>query len=105
MVWPSSAPPAARSGIPSNGRRLVILLSATAALTLIGCSKAPKAVNEASRETPPGVLKIKEVMRDKIEPNAQIYWHSSGTVDTAQGTVDLAPTTDEGWKKTADALA
>jgi hypothetical protein len=43
-------------------------------------------------------------MRDQIEPNAQLYWHSSGTVDTATGTVDLAPTTDEGWKKAEAAV-
>jgi hypothetical protein len=73
---------------------LIVLAAALAA-----CSPKPKAVNEATRDTPPGVLKVKEVMRDQIEPNAQLYWHSSGTVDTAEGSIDLAPTTEEGWKK------
>jgi hypothetical protein len=82
--------------------RVLILILTLAALA--ACSPKPKAVNEATRDTPPGVLKVKEVMRDQIEPNAQLYWHSSGTVDTAQGTVDLAPTTEEGWKKAEAAL-
>jgi hypothetical protein len=94
-----TASPARRDNRRMN-RALALMLLAT----LVACSPKPKAVNEASKDTPPGVVKIKEVMRDQIEPNAQIYWHSSGTVDTATGTLDLAPTTEEGWKKTADAL-
>ena len=78
---------------------LAVVLIAAA---LIACSREPK--TGAPRETPPGVLKIKEIMRDQIEPNAQVYWHSSGTVDTKEGTIDLAPTTEEGWKKTEAAV-
>lgn len=64
------------------------------------CSpKASTATNSAGKP-----LTVKEVMREHMEPAAQIYWHSSGSIDTVQGSTDLVPTTPEGWKAADDSV-
>jgi hypothetical protein len=40
-----------------------------------------------------------------MEPDAQIFWRSSGTVSDTAGTRDLTPTTPEGWKAAQSAAA
>jgi cytochrome c556 len=40
-----------------------------------------------------------------MEPDAQIFWQSSGTVSDAAGTRDLTPTTDAGWAAAESAAA
>jgi hypothetical protein len=79
--------------------RLTLVLIAACLLT--ACNRHPDEPTPAAKEAD---LSVKEVMREKMEPNAQIYWHSSGEVDTDKGTIDLAPTTPEGWKKAEDAV-
>src|SRR4051812_30345841 len=79
-------------------RRSLLLFSL---LGLTACNRHP---DEPAPRPNDAALTVKEVMRERIEPNAQIFWHSSGTVDTAAGTTDLAPTTPEGWKKAEDAV-
>ncbi len=49
---------------------------------------------------PPSVRKL---MKDEVDPAAQIFWKSSGSVSDVNGTTDLTPTTDEQWKKVEDA--
>ena len=36
-------------------------------------------------------------MTTVMEPGAQVFWHSSGTVSDTGGTRDLTPTTVQGW--------
>lgn len=48
---------------------------------------------------------IKELMRDTVEVQAQIFWASAGWIMDEEGEHDLTPTTDEGWQKTQDAAA
>jgi len=40
---------------------------------------------------------IREIMQSVVAPSAQGLWDAVGTVSNAQGTVDLAPKTNEDW--------
>ena len=42
---------------------------------------------------------IKDLMQSVVDPNADVVWLSVTTVQSAKGTVDTAPKTDEEWKK------
>lgn len=42
------------------------------------------------------------LMRDEVQPTAEIFWGSSGSISDENGMHDLTPTTEEGWKKTLD---
>lgn len=77
---------------------------AIAFAAMIGLTACNRHADEPAPVAGDANLTIKEIMREKIEPNAQIFWHSSGSVDTASGTVDLAPNTPEGWSKAEDSL-
>lgn len=50
-------------------------------------------------------LPMPEFMGHVVDPAAFIYWGGSGTEETATGTKDLSPTTDEGWEKLESAAA
>lgn len=38
-----------------------------------------------------------DLMMHVLDPAADVIWSSAGEIVTAEGTQDLAPTTDEGW--------
>ena len=61
---------------------------ALCAAALAGCSKPP-AYNTTTT--------VKDIMSGIIDPQAQLFWHSSGANDTAEGSQTLVPTTKEGW--------
>lgn len=42
---------------------------------------------------------IKDIMQSIVDPNADVVWLSVTTVQSAKGTVDTAPKTDEEWAK------
>jgi hypothetical protein len=42
---------------------------------------------------------IKDIMQSVVDPNADVVWLSVTTVQSAKGTVDTAPKTDEEWAK------
>lgn len=70
------------------------------ALALAACSPKPP-----TRPAAPAVqpryntsLPMDELMGHVIDSAAFTYWKGSGTEETAQGTRELAPTTDEGWE-------
>jgi hypothetical protein len=69
-------------------KRAVLALSAAALLA--SCSDGP----------PPSV---RALMKDDVQPTADIFWKSSGSVSDETGDHDLTPTTPEGWKKAEDA--
>ena len=48
---------------------------------------------------------LQQLMDTVMEPDAQIFWRSSGTVSDAGGTRDLTPTTPEGWAAAQSAAA
>jgi hypothetical protein len=67
------------------------ILMLCTALALAGCTKKAAA--------PPYNLTIsmKALMAGIVDPQAQLFWHSSGANDTAEGSQSLTPTTKEGW--------
>jgi hypothetical protein len=50
-------------------------------------------------------LAMNEFMGHVVDPAAFAYWAGSGTEETAKGTRDLSPTTEEGWEKLESAAA
>ena len=62
------------------------------ALLVAACSKPEEKI---AFDT---TLSTSDLMKHVIDPAAQGLWGRAGTVDTADGTVDLAPDTPEEWK-------
>jgi hypothetical protein len=48
---------------------------------------------------------LQQLMDTVMEPDAQIFWRSSGAVSDTGGTRDLTPTTAEGWAAAQSAAA
>jgi len=48
---------------------------------------------------------MKDLMEHLIDPAADVFWLSSGTIITAQGETNRAPTTDAGWAAAVSAAA
>ena len=76
----------------------VILISGL--LMLGGCGEPPS-------PPPPyqATLSIHEFMVWYLEPAADVIWDSAGFVLTAEGEVDLQPTTQEGWDHVRNSAA
>ena len=74
--------------------RLVLL----GALLGSGCNRA--APSPPPPPAPPfrPVADVKQLMASVIEPAADVYWDAVGTVEDANGVVEIAPKTDEAWK-------
>lgn len=51
------------------------------------------------------VTNIHQTMSWILDPAADVIWDSAGTIITAQGSEELAPTTDEGWAEVVNAAA
>lgn len=87
------------------------LTFAAAAALLAACSphkaEAPKTASQAL--SPMAKLNLDlpmdEFMGHVVDPAAFTYWGGSGTEETASGTKDLSPTTEEGWEKLESAAA
>jgi hypothetical protein len=71
------------------------ILMLIAAASLAGCAK-PVPYNTSST--------VKDIMVGITDPQAQVFWHSSGSNDTAKGTETLTPTTKEGWAAAENAM-
>ncbi len=79
-------------------KRMIVAAAALALMT--GCQKA--------EEKAPTFVKahdIKQLMATVVQPQADVFWKSSGTITDANGTIDLTPTTEEGWLRTRSAAA
>ena len=64
--------------------------------------QAPAQTQAAPAVDPPEYFPtatIKDLMQSVVDPNADVVWLSVTTVQSAKGTVDTAPKTDEDWKK------
>jgi hypothetical protein len=48
---------------------------------------------------------MQALMAHIVDPQAQIYWRSSGSVSDGSGMKDLTPTTPEGWQAARSAAA
>jgi hypothetical protein len=81
---------------------------------LAGCDRASPpepavAAKQAPAQEPPEagpgyelVANSKQVMLWILDPAADVLWDNAGTIITAEGRAELAPTTDEGWDKVRD---
>jgi hypothetical protein len=87
----------------------LVTFAACAAL-LAACSPQKKA-EPAKEQAAAGAgkfnvdLPMDEFMGHVVDPAAFAYWAGSGTEETAKGTRDLSPTTEEGWEKLENAAA
>lgn len=64
--------------------------------TMLALAAATLLASCASDAPPPSVRKL---MKEEVQPTAEIYWGSAGAVSDENGLTDLTPTTDEGWNK------
>lgn len=73
-------------------------------ITLPACSdQAPPAPATALPfET---VTDIRQTMEWILDPAVDVIWDSAGTIITAEGSTELAPTTDDGWNAVLHASA
>ncbi|OJW73836.1 MAG: hypothetical protein BGO57_04295 [Sphingomonadales bacterium 63-6] len=76
-------------------RNTIVALAGLALLA--GCGG-----NEAEGEKKSEMASVRDLMKDEVQPTAEIYWGSAGSVSDENGMTDLTPTTDEGWQKTRD---
>jgi hypothetical protein len=51
------------------------------------------------------VTNVHQTMEWIVYPTADVIWDSAGTIITAQGSEELAPTTEEGWAEVVRAAA
>ncbi|MBC7956960.1 MAG: hypothetical protein H7Y33_13955, partial [Cytophagales bacterium] len=65
------------------------------AAALAGCAPAP--TPPAPAPALPPVFSLKDLMAHVVDPAADTYWESSGSIVTAAGEKSRAPTTQEGW--------
>lgn len=79
-------------------QRRSLTLFALAAF-LAGCGGADDGSQPNAGEGPRYVKahSLQQLMAVVIEPDAQVFWRSSGTVSDSSGVHDLTPTTPEGW--------
>lgn len=78
-------------------KTLAIVVAVGGLGIMAGCSKpTPEAPKSTVRFD--SSLDMAELMGHVIDPAAFGFWKGSGTEETAGGTRELAPTTDEGWE-------
>ncbi|MET0273326.1 MAG: hypothetical protein ABW360_10070 [Phenylobacterium sp.] len=74
------------------------------ALCLAPCLPGAPALSQpASAPSPP--LSVKETMRHVVNPAAERFWKTSGSVSTEAGVEERAPTSDAAWAEMVDAAA
>ena len=76
-----------------------ILLPAALTLLLLGCDSPAPPAPPASQTSFDTTTSVKELMGWMIDPSARALWASTGSEETAEGTRDFAPTTDEEWTR------
>ena len=82
------------------------LLLAISLVTLLGgCERPPPSSPEQAAQPYRVTTDIQQTMMWILEPAADVIWDSAGTIITAKGHQELAPTTDEGWHKVVHAAA
>ena len=86
----------------NSGRFLLLsaVIFAGVLFTVSACQSAPQppaAASQPAPETPvyQPTATIKDIMMSIVDPNADVVWLSVTTVQSAKGTVDTAPKTDE----------
>ncbi len=76
-----------------------LIVAMAGAALVAGCGKA--------KEEPSFVQahNIQQLMATVVQPQADVFWKSAGSITDENGTIDLTPTTDEGWLRTRSAAA
>jgi hypothetical protein len=83
-------------------RRRILVLAGAALLS--SCGDATKKTSAVE----PSYTKahdVKQLMAVVVQPQADVFWKSAGTVTDATGQHDLRPTTDEAWLRAQSAAA
>lgn len=78
----------------------VAVPAAVLVLLLASCAREAEPAVELA-----AVLDAKQLMDWIVDPNADVIWGAAGTITTAEGVEDLAPTTQEGWDAVRNAAA
>ena len=88
-----------------RGTTAIVLATVIASLGF-GVACAPDAAAPPG-ETGPAepVLDMHHLMELVLDPPADFLWDSAGTIITAEGATELAPTTEAGWTAVADQAA
>ncbi len=83
--------------------RTKTLVTLSMALLLVACANEQPPVQEA----PPYqiVTDIRQTMEWVLDPAVDVIWDSAGTIISAEGRTELAPTTDDGWSRVIFAAA
>lgn len=76
--------------MPTSRLRVAFFL---AALLAPGCQRSP-----APEPPYQPVANVQQTMAWILMPAADVIWDSAGTIITAEGRTELAPTTDAGWE-------
>jgi hypothetical protein len=73
-----------------------LITSAVLLVLLTGCGR-----NETSRtaNAHQPTLSVQEIMDSYVDPNADALWGSVGAIETATGTENRQPQTDDEWRK------
>ena len=77
-----------------------VVLSVAALCLTIACQSAQTQTPAKPAADPPEYIPtatVKDLMQSVVDPNADVVWLSVTTVQSATGTVDKAPKTDEEW--------
>jgi hypothetical protein len=82
-----------------------LLTFAACAVVLAACSPQKPAAPASLAKYNTDALSLPEFMDHVVDPASFAYWKGSGTEETAKGTKDLSPTTDEGWEAMESAAA
>lgn len=85
-------------------KRLIAVAACTALLAACSPQK-PAAPAGGGARFNTDALPMPEFMGHVVDPASFAYWKGSGTEETAKGTKDLTPSTDEGWDAMETAAA
>ncbi len=76
-------------------------LAGALALAAVGC-RAPAPAAPVPPVPYRSHVDVQQLMARILFPVSDEIWDSSGTIITAEGRTELAPTTDEGWERVHD---
>jgi hypothetical protein len=94
-----------KSGQTDQGREMIkrSFIAAGAAALLAACGGSSEPKQEAPRFV--RAHDIHQLMENVMQPQADVFWRSSGWIVDEKGEHDLTPTTEEGWLATRSAAA
>jgi hypothetical protein len=93
------------AGNVADLRPVIAALTALVVVLVTACSG--RDAEQAAVMAPPfkPVMNNHQLMAWVLEPAVDVIWDSAGTIITAEGRQELAPTTDEGWAAVERAAA